>query len=61
MDQAYDLAQGRLTLEVDVVLVRDAEDVVALVRFNGLYEVSLRVFEMHFDPAAGSVVCTQQV
>lgn len=44
---------GRLTLEVDVMLVRDAEDVVALVRLRGLYKVSLRVFEMHFDPAAG--------
>ena len=43
----------KLTLEVDVMLVRDAEDVVALVRLHGLDKISLRVLEMDFDAAAG--------
>lgn len=41
------------TFEVDVVLVRDAEQVVALVRFYGPDQVALGVFKVDLDAALG--------
>ena len=41
--------RGGRTFEVDVVLVRDAKDVVALVSLYGLDEVPLRVLEVNLD------------
>ena len=44
--------RGR-TFEVDVVLVRNAEDIVALVGLYGLDEVPLRVLEVDLDASRG--------
>ena len=41
------------TFEVDVVLVRDAKDVVTLVGLYGLDEVPLRVLEVDLDASRG--------
>lgn len=38
--------EGERTFEINVILVRDGQDVVALVGLDGLDEVSLRVFEV---------------
>lgn len=41
------------TFKVDVVLVRDAEQVVALVRLDGADQVALGVFEVDLDATRG--------
>ena len=41
--------EGERTFEINVVFVRDGQDVVALVGLDGLDEVSLRVFEVDLD------------
>ena len=42
------------TFQVDVILVRDRQDVVALVRLDRLDQPSLGVLEVHLDPAPPS-------
>ena len=47
--RARDGALAR-ALEVDVVLVREAQQVVARPALDGLDQVALRVFPVHFNP-----------
>lgn len=41
------------SLQIDVVLVCDVEDVVPLVRLDGLKQVAFRILEVDFDSAGG--------
>ena len=41
------------TFEIDIVFVRNSEDVIPLVGFDGFYEFAFGILEMDFDPGEG--------